>query len=45
MLLNGKVAWNICADIDGIIREQMNNSYCIVNIAELRLNGVDPLET
>ncbi len=43
-ILDGKVAWNMSADIYGMIREKVNNSDWWFCVAELMFNWVDSLD-
>ncbi len=44
MMVNGRVAWNMSCDIQGIIRTKLNNRMWRVCVADLMLQWRDPQE-
>jgi len=43
-MVNGRVAWNMSCDIQGIIRTKLNNRMWRVGVADLMLQWRDPQE-
>ncbi len=44
MLVNGRNAWNMSANIDGTIWQKLNNTNGRVYVTEDILNWVDPFD-